>query len=464
MQGDSLGRDIRDTKRANLRLYVATFESLPAVVALQEPGMAATPTHYRTFQQDPAESHGRDPLLFVGDFNAPSRLWGYHPEEKRGRKLAELASTLGLTLHTDPVHPTRLGNSVTRDTCPDLTFTHNTQHADWLNTEETLGSDHCIINTTIRTHSTLRGGLGCGHVHLFHLWEARHCLVRRWRRQKHNKKFKARIAELTQRAAEYAAQLADSNWVDRCNTAARQMPSRKTWCLFRALIDRNQTRSENVEMDQPFQLHDLRAAMVEMKRGPAPGRDKITVKLLAKLPDSAYQTFLDYIKEICRGDTPLPIDWKTALVTLIPKAGKAINTDNLRHISLTSCVGKHMETMVRDLKGAFDIVTHEIILTNLSQTNCGHRAFQYIRQFLTDRHSYIRIQDHEHSPIQLGTTGTPQGAVLFPLLFNLAMMHLPAQLGAVADVQHALYADDISLWAAQGSLGDIEANLQQAAT
>ncbi|XP_072143812.1 uncharacterized protein [Dermacentor andersoni] len=44
------------------------------------------------------------------------------------------------------------------------------------------------------------------------------------------------------------------------------------------------------------------------------------------------------------------------------------------------------------------------------------------------------------------------------------MMHLPAQLGAVAGVQHALYADDITLSATQGSLGDIEANLQQAAT
>lgn len=202
------------SKRANLRLYLATFESLPAVVALQEPGMGATLTNYTTFQQDPSSClcvhknytanlvnldlqnaysyvmvtllrlrkqdpplhilnvycppqsqnisfadlfsralrvAGRDPLLIVGDFNAPSRIWGYHREEKRGRRLAELASTLGLTLHTDPVHPTRLGNSVTRDTCPDLTFTRNIQHADWLNTEETLGSDHCIINTTIRT-------------------------------------------------------------------------------------------------------------------------------------------------------------------------------------------------------------------------------------------------------------------------------------------------------------------------
>ncbi|XP_070380665.1 uncharacterized protein [Dermacentor albipictus] len=80
--------------------------------------------------------------------------------------------------------------------------------------------------------------------HLLHLWEARHSLVRRWRRQKHNRKLKIRIAELTQRAAEYAALLADSNWVDRCNTAARQMSSRSTRRLFRALIDSTKTRAE----------------------------------------------------------------------------------------------------------------------------------------------------------------------------------------------------------------------------
>ncbi|KAM7287674.1 hypothetical protein ISCGN_031365 [Ixodes scapularis] len=216
------------------------------------------------------------------------------------------------------------------------------------------------------------------------------------------------------------------------------------------------------------------------------------------------------------GEAPIPLEWKTALVTFIPKAGKAINTDNLRPISLTSCAGKLMETMVwnrlsgflenrnvfahtmfgfrqhrsaqdvllqhdreilhpveyplndkavlaLDLQGAFNNVTHEIILHHLSQTNCEPNTFQYIKQILSDRQSLIRIQDEEHGPCQLGTRGTPQGAALSPLLFNLAMMKLPAHLARVEGVQHALYADDISIWAKNGSVGDIEANLQQAA-
>lgn len=501
--------------------------------------------------------------------------------------------------------------TVTRDTCPDLTLTKNVKHADWLNTEETLGSDHCIVITTIRTHPltrphhqaklpdwtkfrlvysnpTLIAHQGyytwSQHLvnslhkieqtvqlseatpavdnHLLHLWEARHSLVRRWRRQKHNRQLKIRIAALTLEADEYAAQLADSNWVERCNTAATQMSSRNTWRLFRALIDPSQTRTEtqkhlqralhayagdaeklaqalrdkylcsqqdpigpaysyagteNAELDRCFQLHHLKAALSIMKRGTAPGRDRVTVRLLANLPDSAYIHLLDYFNQIWEGREPLPLDWKTALVTFIPKSGKSVNIDNLRPISLTSCVGKLMEAMVRDrlseylearhtfadtmygfrphrsaqdillqlhrdvvepvehpsddkvvlaldLKGAFDNVTHDIILTNLSQTNCGHNAFRYVRQFLIERQTYLRIQDKEHGPYPFGTRGTPQGAVLSPLLFNLAMAHLPSLLNDVPGVQHALYADDITLWATQGSLGSIETCLQHAAS
>ncbi|XP_077525665.1 uncharacterized protein LOC144137607 [Haemaphysalis longicornis] len=340
------------------------------------------------------------------------------------------------------------------------------------------------------------------------------------------------------------------------------MSHRSTWRFFRALIDPSQTRtetqkhlqralhayagdadklsqalrdkyicgpqdsiepafsyagSENADLDRCFQLHDLKAALSKMKRGTAPGRDQVTVKLLANLPDPAYLHLLDYFNQIWEGREPLPIDWKTALVTFIPKPGKSINIENLRPISLTSCVGKLMETMVRDrlsdylevqhtfadtmhgfrphrsaqdillqlhrdviepiehpsndkvvlaldLKGAFDNVTHEIILTHLSQTNCGYNAFRYIRQFLTERQSYLRIQGKEHGPYPLGTRGTPQGAVLSPLLFNLAMAHLPPLLKDIPGVRHALYADDITLWATQGSLGSIEASLQHAAT
>lgn len=80
--------------------------------------------------------------------------------------------------------------------------------------------------------------------HLLHIWEERKSLTKRLSRQKHNRKLRLRIRALTQQAAEYAARLADSNWVERGNTAAKQMSSRNTWRLFRSLIDPLQSRGE----------------------------------------------------------------------------------------------------------------------------------------------------------------------------------------------------------------------------
>ncbi|KAH7960842.1 hypothetical protein HPB49_023880 [Dermacentor silvarum] len=133
--------------------------------------------------------------------------------------------------------------------------------------------------------------------HRLQLWEARHSL------------------------------LADSNWVSRCSTFARQMSSRNTWRLFHALIDLTQTRtetqkhlqravhgfagnttllehkvreqylctthntrgtaysyagSENAELDQPFQLYDLKTAPAKMKQSPK--RDLVSPDNAARRP------------------------------------------------------------------------------------------------------------------------------------------------------------------------------------
>ncbi|KAM7297478.1 hypothetical protein ISCGN_022629 [Ixodes scapularis] len=65
--------------------------------------------------------------------------------------------------------------------------------------------------------------------------------------------------------------------------------------------------------------------------------------------------------------------------------------------------------------------------------------------------------------LKLGSRGTPQGAVLSPLLFNLALRGLPEALRAVPNVEHAIYADDITLWCREGSDAEIEEKLQAAA-
>ncbi|XP_070395552.1 uncharacterized protein [Dermacentor albipictus] len=75
----------------------------------------------------PLQSHpeGCAALVIMGDFNVHSTLWGYVREEKSGRKLAELASTLGPTLHTDLAHTTGNGPTPTRPSA--VTTAYSTQ-------------------------------------------------------------------------------------------------------------------------------------------------------------------------------------------------------------------------------------------------------------------------------------------------------------------------------------------------
>ncbi|KAG0417175.1 hypothetical protein HPB47_005831 [Ixodes persulcatus] len=65
------------------------------------------------------------------------------------------------SLQNDTALPTRVGNSVEHDTNPDLTWYRGNPAASWENSLETLGSDHCILVTTLtfaRARSTPNRG------------------------------------------------------------------------------------------------------------------------------------------------------------------------------------------------------------------------------------------------------------------------------------------------------------------
>ncbi|KAH7960319.1 hypothetical protein HPB49_018662 [Dermacentor silvarum] len=118
-------------------------------------GQSCRRNHVIKHGRAPLRIAGRNPLMTVGDFNAARLMWGYRKENPPCRKLVGLISTLGMTLLANPVHPTRVGNSVTQDTCPDFTLTKHIRHADWMsacrNTEDTLACDHCILKTAVYT-------------------------------------------------------------------------------------------------------------------------------------------------------------------------------------------------------------------------------------------------------------------------------------------------------------------------
>lgn len=75
--------------------------------------------------------------MVVGDYNAPHTPW------PKGENILNLEEKLRLQLFTLLTTPTYLGNSISRDTIPDLTFTY-IKRATWTNLEENSSSYHRI--------------------------------------------------------------------------------------------------------------------------------------------------------------------------------------------------------------------------------------------------------------------------------------------------------------------------------
>ncbi|KAH7934694.1 hypothetical protein HPB51_028940 [Rhipicephalus microplus] len=83
------------------------------------------------FVHELRQTNNGNRLIIVGDFNAPHVAWGYHRTTKKGVRVHDAAQQHGLTPWNDLLHPTRLGNSVSRDTNPFLTFTRDVHNATW---------------------------------------------------------------------------------------------------------------------------------------------------------------------------------------------------------------------------------------------------------------------------------------------------------------------------------------------
>lgn len=552
-------------------------------------------------------------LLLLGDFNARHPDWGYMHTNPRGKKLWSLVQDLRLTLLNDPQQPpTRLGNSACRDTSPDLTFCKNMTHAVWENTGQLAGSDHYILATTVQTSlckkpkptaritewpkfrklredkapdaiTDLREWIASLHEHvntttreveatandspatdsrLLHMWDAHASLLRRWRRQRHNKKLRRRIEALAREIESHSHALARQQWSQLCDGLNGQMSSKKTWHLLRHLIDPGTSKSSaqkqlqqlvhnypgtdadlldeladryvglappntppqplppyngdpNPALDADFTEAEMYAALLKLRTTSAPGPDGVTNKALRNLDAKSVAALTQYANE-CWHSGKIPQEWKHAKLVFIPKPGKKMDIANLRPISLTSCLGKLIEHVVlarlqtyaeendlfpptmlgfrahlsaqdalvqihhdllqtpphagtrallgTDLHKAFDSVQHAAIASNLAAIHPGERTYNYVCDFLSNRTIELSLAGGLTSArLTLGDRGTPQGAVLSPFLFNLVMRTLPSSLDKIPGLRHTIYADDITLWTATGSDGQIEETLQRAA-
>ncbi|KAH9377859.1 hypothetical protein HPB48_014659 [Haemaphysalis longicornis] len=235
--------------------------------------------------------------------------------------------------------------------------------------------------------------------HFLRLWRRRKRLQRS---QPQNTELASRIAALRDEIVAHCASLEHSRWSALCDNLDSALHSRSTWSLFKSLLGTKPTLAPtlakalaqgtasdlfnqlaslylpppltpsymdysgepNSDLDRPFTLRELEAALVGNAKRSAPGQDAITYTALRNLPDNAKEFLLQIFNQAWDSGS-LPSSWTSSLITMIPKPGKPPSIANLRPISLTSCVGKTLERMALTRLSEFlekrDFFPHSLI-------------------------------------------------------------------------------------------------------
>lgn len=103
----------------------------------------------------------------------------------------------------------------------------------------------------------------------------------------------------------------------------------------------------NPALDKDIEEWEVRKAAQYLNCKSAAGPDRVSNKALRNLSDEAITALTKYYNK-CWQSGKLPKQWKTARTILIPKPNKPPGIENLRPISLTSCVGKVLEHVLNN--------------------------------------------------------------------------------------------------------------------
>ena len=273
---------------------------------------------------------------------------------------------------------------------------------------------------------------------------------------------------------------------------------------------------ESAESEQckPFNKGELQEAIRQLKSGKAPGPDGITNDMIKHLNDKGHTTLLHLINTSLK-KKETPDIWKKAIIIPILKKGKpASATGSYRSLSLTSCVVKTMEKMVKnrlsyilktrnllnpaqagfralrstedqvlrisqavsdgfnnksppkrtvlvliDFSSAFDKVWRAGLYKKMYDIGIPSCYTKWIRAFLSDRKGKVQYEEG-FSPYRIFRDGVPQGTLLSPLLFLIFIDDITKDMPP--EVSFSLFADDLAIWASHEDKKIAEGLVQEA--
>jgi hypothetical protein len=246
-----------------------------------------------------------------------------------------------------------------------------------------------------------------------------------------------------------------------------------------------------------FTLEEVREGIKKLKENKAEGCDRIRNEHLRNGSEAVShwtQLFND-----CLEDGEIPEDWRTCLMTLIPKGKGALDDPaSWRGISKKAVPGKLLAALVAnrlrrylegsgeipeeqhgfvrgrstesavkvlldftrevlrekgasvyavfiDFRAAFDNASRKEILEKLAGVGLRGRLMTLLCAMLAENSVILNDGVRDHPPYRQ-RTGLPQGDTISGLLFVVLLMHLPAELrGLFLTIIIALYADDLVL-------------------
>lgn len=388
-------------------------------------------------------------------------------------------------------------------------------------------------------------------MHLANLWRKVNRLTQQYRYKGKRHKDLMRLKHQYRLIKEYQQQLEADTWHNTCAKLGREPGLKRLWQILRSLLGRKKgapplaelflreepaVLEERVihtffphaaeappeplpsatidnakeELDTPFTLSELVAALAQGKTKSAPGHDGVTWQELRNLSNEAQERLLTIVNESWESGL-VPDSLKLSLIYPIPKPGKDhTKPANLRPIALTSTICKLIERMLNtrmqhymeyvqpglhpaqagfrpnmgthdclwllrrvinrksrkqmpdyilavDMRKAFDNVKQEVILQELATRYPSQRTYNWIRSFLQSR----PIQLHGKAPGWSPRTyyldrGVPQGSILGPMLFNLAMTRVAESLERDTSARFTIYADDITIWTEAADYSDMQ--------
>ncbi|RNE95640.1 Tcoingi protein, partial [Trypanosoma conorhini] len=238
----------------------------------------------------------------------------------------------------------------------------------------------------------------------------------------------------------------------------------------------------------PLTRGELLQAISELNNGTAPGEDNIYCEELKEMGRVGHAMLLRLFNRSLRSGK-VPKQWRRGIIIPLLKPNKpASDLSSFRPVTLTSTLCKLMERMIArrlrdavehklqpqqsgfrqqhstldtlamviaalrrddpeertaavfiDYARAFDSVDHGCIMQALQSFGISPVLQRWIGSFLGGRTARVRVNNTYSRDVKL-TCGVPQGSVLGPLLFIIAIDSLSVRLNAIPNLAHGFFA------------------------